>query len=156
MFYCNWESISCLVKIFCMARAKERDQPHFLAFSLTCPLLCPLALTQYRFLAFSLPRLFAHLLLTFEFAFTLLHSRALHCFITQRENASGPIRTLPILINNQFKKVERPCPYEGEDTMKEIRVLYKAVARGGATGACAPPFSKKQQTKNKQTISFVE
>lgn len=115
MFYCKRYSSSCLVSIFWIARTKEQYQQRFLA----------LALTQYRFLAFSLPRLFAHLLLTFEFAFTLLHSRALHCFITQRENASGPIRTLPILINNQFKKVERPWrPYEGEDTMKEIRVLY--------------------------------
>ena len=31
----------------------------------------------------------------------------------------------------------------------------KAVARGGATGACAPPFSNKA-TNTKQTISFVE
>ena len=29
---------------------------------------------------------------------------------------------------------------------------FKAVARGGATGACAPPFSKQQ----KKNISFVE
>ena len=120
MFYCKRYSSSCLVSIFWIARTKEQYQQRFLA----------LALTQYRFLAFSLPCLFTHLLLTFEFAFTLLHSRALHPFITQRENASGPIRTLPILINNQFKKVELPWrPYEGEDTMKEIRVLYRKMTR---------------------------
>ena len=36
-----------------------------------------------------------------------------------------------------------------------LLLYYKAVARGGATGVCAPPFSKKKQTK-KQLYSFVE
>ena len=32
--------------------------------------------------------------------------------------------------------------------------MIKAVARGGATGACAPPFSKKKNKKNCRIIRF--
>ena len=41
-----------------------------------------------------------------------------------------------------------------EDIVKEILIMshrrVKAVARGGATGACAPPFKKKQKQKQKK------
>ena len=33
--------------------------------------------------------------------------------------------------------------------MKIYYVFHKAVARGGTTGACAPPFSKTKKNNNK-------
>ena len=32
---------------------------------------------------------------------------------------------------------------------------FKAVAKGGATGACAPPFQKKKYNMNKQNFDLT-
>ena len=62
------------------------------------------------------------------------------------------------ICRNQMCKARHSSldPYDLSINMAKIRICiypFKAVARGGATGACAPPFKKQQQ---KTTIFFVE